>query len=272
MRPGTNRSRQQSRPRSGALPSPTSRMRSPPTAIQPAITLPGRTIAAFSKICVLVTRRPSGSKTADLDAAITDLPLDVLVVKDPDQRRARTLAMQKEIYDRGTVRLIEGSRRLIEQQKRMPRHQAARDVDALLLTSGEGGWRQRPKALRNSETRKQFGRVLARDFGFDPIVARRLSYEIERADTGNRAQELAHVSDHALAQTQDFTRRGRDNIAPAPPFPHQDAAAIGAVVAEDHFQDARLAYPRRSVQNYALPRVHLERDLAQNGQDGSGAQ
>src|SRR5262245_21311608 len=124
-------------------------MRSPPTAIQPAITAAGSTMRAFSKMCVLSTIRLSGSKTADINRAIGDLSLDVLVMKDTDQRRAGTFAMAYELNHRGAIGLVKRGRRLVEQQHRMRPHEAAGDVDALLLAAGKGGRRQLPKALGN---------------------------------------------------------------------------------------------------------------------------
>src|SRR3546814_7223544 len=45
---------------------------------------------------------------------------------------------------------------------RIGMREAAGDVDALLLAAGEGGGRQRPEPLRDTQPRQQFARSLAR--------------------------------------------------------------------------------------------------------------
>src|SRR5262249_12635063 len=70
----------------------------------------------------------SSAKADDVDRAIGDLPLDVFVVKNADQRRAGALALADAIDHHGAVVSIEGSRGLIEQQHWMHRHETATDV------------------------------------------------------------------------------------------------------------------------------------------------
>src|SRR5262245_41623 len=249
------RSPLQSMPRSGARPSPTSRICSPPMATQPSITAAGSTILAFSKILVLCTGDLSSSKTTNVDTVIRDLPLDVVIMKDTDQRRARALALAYEVDDGGAVLLIEGSGRLIEQQHGMGGDEAACDIDALLFAAGEGGGRQLPKPLRDAQPRQQLGRACACGCRFEAVVARRCRHHIERADPRNGAQELTDVADHRAAQAQHVTRRGARDIAPAVAIAHQDAAGIDPVVAEDHFENRRLAAAGGSRQDQALASV-----------------
>src|SRR5262245_29970235 len=103
---------------------------------------------------------------------------------------------------------------------------AAGDVDALLLTAGEGGRRQVPQLLRDVQALEQAAGTRVRLVNGNTVGARRGGDDVERPDTRDGAQELADVADGGLAQLENAARAGAGDVHSLLTVAHQDAAAI----------------------------------------------
>ena len=158
--PATSRSPPRSMPRSGARPSPTSTIRSPANR-HPALRdgFGERPTLAFAEYERVGHSRPSELETRDIDDAVADLLLDILVVEDADERRSGPLALPDEADHGGPVLPVERRGRLIEQKDRARRGKAAGDIDALLLAARERRRRQRPEPLGMFSRRSMLARV-----------------------------------------------------------------------------------------------------------------
>ena len=160
---------------------------------------------------------------------------------------------------------IERCGRLIQQQDRMIGNEAARDIDALLLTAGEGRGRQRPQPLRNIETLQQLSRLPARLVTQGAGRDQGLCDHIDGRNARHRAQELADIADRRAADTQDIPGFGLRQIDLSALMTDADAAAIATIIAENHLQDRRLSRARRSRQDHAFAGLDLERHAAHHG-------
>ena len=84
-------------------------------------------------------------------------------------------------------------------------------------------------------------------------------------DPRHRAQELADIADGGAAHAEDLPRLGVGEIDLRALVTDADAAAVAAVVAEDHFQDRRFAGAGRAGQHHAFARLDLKGHAAHHG-------
>ena len=106
---------------------------------------------------------------------------------------------------------VERGGRLVENEKRMLAGEAARDIDALLLSSGEGRGRQAPQTLRQVQAREQACRTGACVAGVEARVPRRRRHDLERRHAWDDAEKLAHVAHDRSSRLHDRARtRGGD--------------------------------------------------------------
>src|SRR6516225_6333234 len=141
----------------GALPSPISAMRPSTSAIQPrSITRSASTMRALpmrvsrrvvisglfsilSTIVFTVLLFTCGrSERRDVHDPVSDGLANVVVMHDRDDGDAGALFCSDQLDHDFAVFSIQRRGRFIEQQDRVVGDEAARDIDALLLTAGEG--------------------------------------------------------------------------------------------------------------------------------------
>ena len=200
-----------------------------------------------------------GAKCGHVDDAVGDGLAHVGVVEDAEQGDALALLACDHLDDHLAVLGVERGGRLVEQQDRMRRDEAARDVDALLLAAGEGRGRQAPEPLRQVEAAQAIrgpgsraaSRVLA-------ARHQRLGDDVERRDARHRAQELADIADRVAAHGKHGARAGRGEIDELAAMIDDDLPGIDGVVAVEHLQDRALAGARRAAEHGAFARLDGE--------------
>src|SRR5258707_7135007 len=145
----------------GALPSPISAMRPFARATQRcSITRSASTILTLAitvSFGLAFISFPSGrgGEAGDVDDAIGDQMADLVVMDDRDHGDALLLLLGDQLDHHGAVGRVKRGGRLVEQQDRQLRDEAARDVDALLLATGERRGRKLPEPLGDVETMQQ---------------------------------------------------------------------------------------------------------------------
>jgi hypothetical protein len=98
------------------------------------------------------------------------------------------------------------------------------------------------------------------------VPQQRLGDEIERGHARDDAQELADKADGLTPELQQQARDGGGNIDHGAAVPHQDAAAIRAVIAVKRPQQSRFAASRGRIEHDALAGTHGEIDAVEHRQ------
>ncbi len=196
-------------------------------------------------------RRQAG----DVDDAVGDQMADFVVMDNGDHGDALALLLGDQLDHDGAVGGVERGGRLVQQQDRQVRDEAARDVDALLLAAGEGRGRQLPEALGDVEAMQQLAGARLR-VGSAPCRSRSVARRRRRC-VGNprhRPQKLADIADGGAADVEHLPRLGGGEIDHRAAMADADAAGVAAVIAEDHLQDRRFAGAGRAGQHDAFAR------------------
>jgi hypothetical protein len=140
----------------------------------------------------------------------------------------------------------------------MIRDEAARDINALLFTAGEGRRRQGPKPFRQIELCEKLAGAVQRRFTFNATRNQRFGNHIDCRNTRQRAQKLADIANRIATHRQHLTRIGSGKIDNRVGMADHDRAAIDRVIAIDHFQDRALARARRSAKHRAFTGTELK--------------
>src|SRR5712664_2627131 len=234
----------------GASPSPYSAMRPSAKAIQPrSITRSASTILALpSTVSVsgpveVISHLPSSGSgiRCHVDDPVGDQMAYLIVMDDRHHGNARALLFTDQIDHHRAIGGIQRSRRLVEQQDRQVRDKAACDIDALLFAARESRRRQRPQSFGYVEGSQQRACLFARMGACGAIHDQGLGHHVDGSNPGYRAQELADIADGAAADTENLPRLSRRQIDLRTLMPDTDAAAITAIIAEDHLQDRRFS-------------------------------
>ncbi len=185
-------------------------------------------------------------------------------MENADQRGTGGFRLADQFQHHLAIGVVEGRRRFVEQHQRPIHHEATGDVDPLLFAAGEGPRRQLPEPPRDIQAAQQRLGAGLGDAALPATGQGRLHDHVQAGDPGDHPQELADITQGALAHVQQFPRFGADQFQPVAGMAHADAAAGRQVVAIQGAQQGTFAGAGLAVEYQALAGIDAEGQAVQH--------